>query len=66
MNQKLGAILFLAYWAAGYWAVNQTVYANKVVVYNKPGDLFIQKSIFALIGGWILIPAALIKMIFFH
>ena len=27
-------ILFLAYWAAGYWAVNRTIYANKVVVYH--------------------------------
>ena len=65
-EKKQMAILFLAYWAAGYWAVNRTVYANKVVVYSKPGSLFVQKSIYALIGGWLLIPVALVKKIIGH
>lgn len=60
----LAAVIFIAYWAAGYWAVNRTVYANKIVYYRRPGDLFVQKSIYALIGGWLLIPIALIKRIF--
>ena len=63
-EKKQMVILFLAYCAAGYWAVNRTIYANKVVVYHRVGDLFVQKMIWAVILGWALIPVALIKTIF--
>ena len=61
MNEKLSFVLVIVYFAAGYWAVNKTIYANKVVVYSKIGDLFVQKVIWAVVLGWALIPAALIK-----
>ena len=61
MNEKLAVVLIIAYFAAGYWAVNKTIYANKVVVYGRIGDLFIQKMIWAGVLGWALIPVALIK-----
>lgn len=54
-------ILLIAYGVLGYWAVGQTIYANKVVVYSKFGWLFNQKLIYALVLGWALIPVALIK-----
>lgn len=59
-------ILAIAYAVLGYWAVGKTVYANKVVVYSRPGWLFTQKSIYALLFGWVLIPIALLKALFGH
>lgn len=59
-------LLVLAYWIASHWAVNRTIYANKVVFYRKPGDLFIQKTVYALFCGWFLIPVALIKKLLGH
>lgn len=66
MKQTLAVILGLAYLIAGYWAVNRTIYANKVVFYRKPGDLFIQKTIYVFLFGWFLIPVALIKKLLGH
>ena len=58
------AILFIAYFLGGYWAVNRTIFANKMVFYRKPTDLFIQKAVYAAFLGWLLIPVALIKKLF--
>lgn len=54
-------ILFLLYLAAGYWAVNKTIYANKIVFYSRWTDLFGRKIILAFLLGWILIPIAIFK-----
>lgn len=59
-------ILVIAYIAAGYWAVNRTIYANKVVFYSDGMALFIQKAVYAIFLGWALIPIALLKKLFFH
>ena len=57
-------ILLIAYGVLGYWAVGQTIYANKVVFYTRTGWLFTQKLIYALVLGWALIPVALLKKLF--
>lgn len=56
-------VLFLLYAALGYWATGVTIYANKIVIHAL-GELFIQRLIFGVFLGWILIPVALIKTIF--
>ncbi len=30
----MGMVLMIIYWAVGYWAAGQTIYANKVVIYT--------------------------------
>ncbi|MGL5712157.1 MAG: hypothetical protein ACRCX2_03990 [Paraclostridium sp.] len=55
-------ILTLIYLVLGYWATGQTIYANKIIITNGVGQLFIQRFIWGTIGGWILIPIALVKV----
>ncbi len=57
----MGAILFLIYIAAGYWAADQTIYANKILI-GTTTSIFIRKFALALMFGWALIPIALIKV----
>lgn len=57
-------IFVIVYWVAGYWAVGQTVYANKIVIYSG-NALFVKKAAIGFCFGWILIPVAIIKNILF-
>ena len=57
-------IVIIIYLIAGYWAVGQTVYANKIVI-NTGNALFVKKVTLGFLLGWILIPVAIIKKIFF-
>jgi hypothetical protein len=59
-NENMGTMLMLIYWVAGYWAVGQTIYANKVVIYTG-NALFLRKAVLGLVFGWILIPLAVIR-----
>ncbi len=60
----MGEILFLIYLIAGYWAAGETIYANKIRVGTLYG-LFITRFTMAIFLGWLLIPWAILKMIFF-
>ncbi|SBV99155.1 conserved hypothetical protein [uncultured Eubacteriales bacterium] len=55
-------VLFIYAWA-GYWAAGQVLYKNKIV-FRKFGVLFFEKLILGIFLGWILIPIALIRIIF--
>lgn len=37
----MSTVVLIIYWVAGYWAVGQTIYANKVVIYS--GNTFFLK-----------------------
>lgn len=54
------AIIFIIYWSIGYWAVGQTIYADRIV-FGQWNEIIIQKMGLALLLGWLLIPLALIK-----
>lgn len=56
----MGAILVIAYMAAGYWAVGQTIWRNKTIIEFKPGAAFTQRMIWGSVLGWVLIPVAII------
>ena len=56
-------ILLFVYMALGYWATGKTIYANKIIIHSF-GQLFMQRMIMGSVLGWILIPWALIKMLF--
>lgn len=53
--------MFLLYAAAGYWAVGQTIYADKIRI-GTWQDLFLQRLILGIFLGIILIPLAIIKL----
>ena len=57
------SIITIIYMVAGYWAVGQTIYANKVVIYTG-NTFFLKKVALGFMLGWILIPVAVIKKIF--
>lgn len=54
-------ILFIIYWALGYWATGKTIYANRILIGTAQG-IFLQRAMWGMLGGWILIPIALIKI----
>ncbi len=58
----MGEIFLLIYFAVGYWAVGQTIYANRII-FGTFKDIFLEKFMLAFLLGWILIPIAIIKKI---
>ena len=58
-------VLIILYWAVGYWAVNKVLYEGRVVIYSSYSALLIKKLSYALIFGWIFIPVAILKSVFF-
>lgn len=56
-------ILLLVYLVVGYWAVGQTIFANKIRI-GSWDKLFLERLIIAVFLGFILIPVALIKCFF--
>lgn len=60
----MDGILGLIYIVLGYWAMGGTVYANKIRI-GTLGDLFFYRLFLGVILGWILIPIAILKVIFF-
>ena len=57
-----GVIFFIIYLVAGSWAVDRTIYANKVII-GDMGTIWLKKLTLAFILGRILIPVAVIKSI---
>lgn len=58
-------IIVLIYLFLGYWASGVVIYENKIV-FHRIGELFLQKLLWGAILGWILIPIAVLKRIFFR
>lgn len=57
-------LLIIAYLIVGYWAAGVMLFENKVVIHSF-GGLFMQKMIWGMVLGIILIPAAIIKRLLF-
>ena len=56
----MGEFLFIIYAIAGYWATGRTIYANKILI-GTNSAIFFQRFMWGILGGWILIPIALLK-----
>ena len=61
-GKNTSTILLILYVALGYWAANQTIYANKVMI-GSWGAIVGQKLTVGVLLGWILIPIAIIKLV---
>ena len=59
--ETIKGILCIVYLIFGYMAVNNTIYANKIVIYTDTGKFILKKILLAFFLGWILIPVWLIK-----
>lgn len=55
-------ILFIAYIVLSYWAVGETVYANKILI-GTTSAIMTKKLVVGMVLGFILIPIAIIKVI---
>lgn len=51
-------ILLILYVAAGYWATGLTIYRNRIIV------RWVDRFLFGILLGWLLIPIAIIRVIF--
>lgn len=60
----MDGILIIAYWVLGYIALNKVWYSKRTYLVLDGKNFFLKKAILALLFGWILIPVALIQMIF--
>lgn len=58
-------VLFIVYSALGYWAVGQTIYANKIQV-GTMKDIFLTRMVLGILLGLVLIPVAILKKLFTH
>ncbi len=58
--EVLATIIFIIYIAAGWWAANRTIYANRVI-FGQYLNILVQKFFVVFLFGWLLIPIALIK-----
>ena len=56
-------ILLIIYAILGYWAVGQTIWANKIV-FGQWNVIIVQRLLLGCILGFILIPLAILKAIF--
>ena len=56
--------IIVIYAIAAYWAVGQTIYANKIRI-GTYKDLFFTQLIIGIFLGFILIPVAIIKKFLF-
>ena len=55
-------VLFI-YLALSYWAVGNTIYANRILIGTSMA-IFNKKMLVGMVLGWILIPVAILKLIF--
>ena len=59
-------VLLIIYAAASYWATNKVLYEGKVVYYSSAYVHYMKKFLIGMMFGWILIPIAILKSIFFQ
>lgn len=56
-------ILLIIYGILGYWAVGQTIWANRIV-FGSWSAIFLQRILLGGVFGIVLIPWAILKLIF--
>ena len=61
----MALIIFIAYIVLGYWAVGQTIYANKIRI-GDAYNLFLTRVVLGMLLGFVLIPIAIIKKLVHH
>jgi hypothetical protein len=58
-------LVFILYCVLSYWAVGQTIYANKIQI-GSLKDIFLTRFVLGVLLGLILIPVAILKKLFIH
>lgn len=55
--------MIIIYWLVAYWAAGRTLYKNRILI-GTFNAVVVEKMIMSFLLGWILIPVAIIQMIF--
>lgn len=63
--KKMEMVVFIVYCVLSYWAVGQTIYANKIQI-GSMKDIFLTRFVLGVLLGLILIPVAILKKLFIH
>lgn len=64
-GKKMEMVVFIVYCVLSYWAVGQTIYANKIQI-GSMKDIFLTRFVLGVLLGLILIPVAILKKLFIH
>ncbi len=64
-RKKMEMVVFIVYCVLSYWAVGQTIYANKIQI-GSMKDIFLTRFVLGVLLGLILIPVAILKKLFIH
>lgn len=64
-GKKMEMVVFFVYCVLSYWAVGQTIYANKIQI-GSMKDIFLTRFVLGVLLGLILIPVAILKKLFIH
>lgn len=64
-GKKMEMVVFVVYCVLSYWAVGQTIYANKIQI-GSMKDIFLTRFVLGVLLGLILIPVAILKKLFIH
>ena len=64
-GKKMEMVVFIVYCVLSYWAVGQTIYANKIQI-GSMKDIFLTRFVLGVLLGMILIPVAILKKLFIH
>lgn len=57
-------MLFIIYLVLSYMAINKVWYSKRAYLVRDSAAFYMQKAIYAALFGWILIPVAVIMLIF--
>ena len=64
-GKKMEMVVFIVYCVLSYWAVWQTIYANKIQI-GSMKDVFLTRFVLGVLLGLILIPVAILKKLCSH
>ena len=64
-GKKMEMVVFIVYCVLSYWAVGQTIFANKIQI-GSMKDVFLTRFVLGVLLGLILIPVAILKKLCSH
>jgi Zn-dependent protease with chaperone function len=57
-------ILLIIYWVLAYMSLNKVWYSKRTYLVCDSFSFYLKKALISVLFGWILIPVALIQMVF--
>lgn len=58
------SIILIIYWVLAYMSLNKVWYSKRAYLVSASFSFYLKKALLSVLFGWILIPIALIQMLF--